>query len=298
MMSQILGQKTMPWGNEKLGTSKYYIWAKGCFITELAECLGLTPDVVNQKLNAVGGFKADTTGEHDEVIWAKVAEAFPGWNATFVSPYDNDAVKAALAAGHSVIVQVPADPIGAPGGLHAVRYIGDHKLHDPWTASERPTSDFPNPTAFNVISKVVVPVEPPAPVAPTESTLRTYGLDDTNIDSKQVVYDTWNDVKNGLYVKADEYINALKMICEALGISETNDIATIVNHITTLKEDFKKQVLVSTGLPAAEQVEGQGAPITPAAPVVTLVNLPPHEKNAVLAQFEAAAVEVKKLLGL
>lgn len=307
-MSQILGQKTMPWGNEKLGTSKYYIWAKGCTITEIAECIGTTPDVVNQRLNALPaddkgntGFAKDRDGENDLVYWARIQEAFPDITVNRVWIYNNDDVLAQLAAGHKVIVEVPADPIGNLGGKHFVRYIGDHKLHDPWTASERPTSDFPNPTGYAVISGTwVKPEDKPAEAPKSDSVpAKTHqGLDLNNEASVKAAIDTWADVKNGVYVKADVYINFVNRICEALGIARTDDVATIINHVITLKEDFKKQVLVSTGLPAAEQIEGQGAPITPAAPVVTLINLPPHEKNALLGQLENAAAEIKKLLGL
>src|ERR1035437_1930882 len=99
----ILSQRTMPWANQLLGTSKFYIHAYGCFITCIAEIVGTTPDIVNEKLNEVGGFAADSTGELDEVIWSKIAEAFPGWTAALHTPYDNTTVLAMLQAGNSVL---------------------------------------------------------------------------------------------------------------------------------------------------------------------------------------------------
>lgn len=42
-------------------------------------------------------------------------------------------------------------------------------------------------------------------VMDNQTGLNTYGLDDTNVDSKQVVYDTWHDVTSGLYMRRTEY---------------------------------------------------------------------------------------------
>ena len=247
-METILNQRDPKWANILLGTSKYYIHAYGCFITVLAEILGTTPDDVNTKLNAVSGFAADSTGELDEVIWSKVAEAFPGWMADFHTPYDNTQVVALLTAGNSVIVQVDAAPIGNPGGLHAVRYIGGGMLHDPWTGTIRPTSDFPNVKAFNVLTKVMLaatePATPAQPIEPAQNPNMYKGLDLTNTDSMKAAIDTWKDVEDGVFVRKDS-IQA-----------------------------------------------------TPEAPVVTLSNLPPHEKEAVMNRIQNVSDEVKSLLGL
>ncbi len=162
--SVILSQRTMPWGNEKLGSSKYYIHAYGSIITELAELFGTTPDIVNGTLNAVNGFSADATGEIDTVIWEKIVAAFPGWSAQFFDTYNNDTVVEALQAGRGVIVLVDS-PETIPGVLHAVRYIGNGKCHDPFTGTERPTNDFPNVKAFVVLTKMpAAPSEPETPI--------------------------------------------------------------------------------------------------------------------------------------
>lgn len=141
-----LNQRSNQWGNLKLGSSDTYIKDYGCTITCIAMILGTTPDVVNQRLKAVQGFSGNL------VIWAKIADAFPGITVRRVWHYatvtDNDDVKANV--GH-VLVEVPAYPIGG-NGRHWVVYIGNQRLNDPWTGLERPTSDFPNPSGYCVLS--------------------------------------------------------------------------------------------------------------------------------------------------
>jgi hypothetical protein len=179
----ILSQKTMPWGNELLGASKYYIHAYGSTLTVLAEILGLTPSEVNEKLKALGGFgPGGLEGELYEIIWEKIVPAFPGWSAQFIAPYNNEAVVDAIAKGRSVIVLVDGAPIGLVGTQHAVRYIGNAMCHDPFTGTERPTSDFPDVKAFIVLTHTPVPAEEPVEVenpAPVEATGISGGTVDT-----------------------------------------------------------------------------------------------------------------------
>lgn len=305
----ILGQKDPRWANIHLGTSNYYIWAKGCLITELAEILDVTPDVVNERLNAVGGFAPDKSGQVSLVIWKKIEEAFPGIRVNRVWSYDNDDVLAQLAADRSVVVEVPAAPIGGQGS-HWVRFVGDHKLHDPWGAvgSERPTSDFPNPTGYAVFSgKFAEPVAEPvvapaveekpaeAPAPAVVDSLSYKGLDLNNLDSVRAAIDAWKDVVDGVYIRKD-------IICQALEVDVTYSPEALVESIKVLKKDFKEQVLVATGLPAAEQIEGQGPAIVPApqpAPVVpTLSAVPQHEKESLLNRLHHAEAEIRALLGL
>lgn len=306
----ILSQKDPRWANIKLGTSHYYIWAKGCLITELAEILNTTPDVVNQRLNdlpvdAKGntGFALDSTGQRCLVVWARIQEAFPEVTVRRVWEYNNEAVLSALTQhGESVIVEVDATPIGGTG-RHWVRYIGEHKLHNPWDmpGSEQPTSTFPNPTGFAVISKVAGQVvdQPAAPTAQPAVENTYKGLDLNNPESVKAAIDTWHDVANGLYVKADEYVQFKSRVCEALGIGIGSSIDDLVANITTLKEDFKKQVLVATGVPEAAQIEGQG-PVSQPKPAleVTMKNLPAHEKETLMNHFLGFEAGVKELFGI
>lgn len=159
----ILSQLDPRWASLKLGNSPYTIGQSGCFITEIAEILGITPDVVNQKLLSGGGYTSDGT-YLDLVTWTKIAELFPNYSASYQTPYNNDAVLAALQAGNSVIVEVSAAPIGG-SGIHAVRYIGNQQCHDPWTGKIRPTSDFPTVYSFVVISgsasSTITPISDP-----------------------------------------------------------------------------------------------------------------------------------------
>lgn len=286
----MLSQRSMPWGNELLGSTNLYIHAVGCFITVIADIVGVTPDVVNERLKTVGGFTEDGL-----VIWNKVHAAFPEFKAVMFTPYNNDLVLGALNDGHAVLVEVSAAPIGG-AGLHAVRYLGGGVCTDPWDGTQKPTDTYPNPTGYVVFQKVVAtpPVEvPDAPVGE----LNTYGLDDTNIASKQVVYDTWHEVTTGAFVRADEYVTFTNGVNEALGIDLNSDLTKVKETIATLKEDFAKHVQAST-IPTPDQVEGQGPAVAPQAPAVTITNLPIHEKQTVLDKIHAFEAEVKQFLGL
>lgn len=288
----MLSQRSMPWGNELLGSTNLYIHAVGCFITVIADIVGVTPDVVNEKLKAVEGYTAD-----GQVIWNKVHEAFPEFKATMFTPYNNDLVSGALNDGHAVLVEVSAAPIGGTG-LHAVRYIGNHLCQDPWDGTEKATSTYPDPTGYVIFQKVVVEATPPVevPDAPVGD-LNTYGLDDTNVASKQVVYDTWHEVTTGAFVRADEYVTFTNGVNEALGIDLNSDLTKVKETIATLKEDFAKHVQAST-IPTPDQVEGQGPVVAPQAPAVTLTNLPVHEKQSLLDEIHALETKIKHFLGL
>lgn len=70
------------------------------------------------------------------------------------------------------------------------------------------------------------------PMTEAANTLNTYNLDDNNLESKQIVYNTWNDVANkGLYVpKADHerLMLELNSKIEALN-KQLSDVKTITN---------------------------------------------------------------------
>lgn len=203
-------QKDPQWINLPLGDGATTIGISGCTISVIGDVLGVTPDVVNSILKTVGGFSGAL------VIWAKLAIAFPGITVNRVWTYNNDDVLNQLAANNQVIVEVPAAPIGGTGS-HWVQYIGNHQLKDPWTGTIRPTTDFPNPTGYAVFSGKYQAAENPAPStsAVNSEGLNTYGLDPTNESSNQIVFQTWHDVSQGLYVPVAQY-NALNNSTETL----------------------------------------------------------------------------------
>jgi len=139
MASEILGQRDPRWSG--IVIYNLTIGQVGCTSTVLSEIIGTTPDVFVSRMKAVNGFSGNL------IIWAKIAEAFPGIQVYRYYGYDNAKV---LAFVPNVIVEVPAAPIGGSGS-HWVRFMGNKRLHDPWTAKDRPTSDFPNPTGFVIV---------------------------------------------------------------------------------------------------------------------------------------------------
>lgn len=139
-------QRDPRWGNIKLGTSNTFIKDYGCLISIIGNIVGTTPDVVNERLKAVGGFAYGNL-----VIWAKIEQAFPGIKVRRVWAYDNEDVKKNTP---NTVVEVPAKAIGGTG-KHWVRFIGNFKCEDPWTGTVRPTQDFVqygNPTGYAVLS--------------------------------------------------------------------------------------------------------------------------------------------------
>ena len=136
-------QRDPKWGKIKLGFSNTTIEDFGCTISCLGNIIGVTPDVVNERMKSVNGF-----ANGNLVIWDKIPQAFPGITVKRVWSYNNDDV---LAHVPNVLVEVPAKPIGG-NGSHWVVFIGNKKLNDPWTGKERPTSDFPNPTGYCIVT--------------------------------------------------------------------------------------------------------------------------------------------------
>ncbi len=139
---QPLSQRDKRWKDIKLGTSNTTIGNYGCTITAIAMIIGTTPDVVNERMKQVGGFHKGNL-----VIWKKIEEAFPGIKTRRVWSYDNADVKANV---KHVLVEVDGKPIG--GFRHWVVYVGGQKLYDPWDGKVDPTSDYPNPLSYCVLS--------------------------------------------------------------------------------------------------------------------------------------------------
>ncbi len=162
-------QRDPRWINTKLGFSESTIGMYGCTVSAIGDVLGLTPDVVNEKMKAVNGFSNGNL-----VIWAKIEEAFPGVKINRVWTYtdaDNQIVKDNVP---NVIVEVPATAIGG-SGKHWINFIGNQKCKDPWTGTVRPTSDFPGASGYCIITgkwtgATPAPIPtPPPPSAPPAS---------------------------------------------------------------------------------------------------------------------------------
>jgi len=147
----ILSQRDPRWASQKLGFHPTFtIGSHGCFITSIAMIVGTTPDVVNDRLRAVSGYMSKS----GVLIWSKVPEALKGVTIKhLLEPYNNDIVRANL----PVLVTVDGTPIGAP--LHAVVYIGNQQLADPWTGIKEPTSKY-KAQKFVVLQGQYKPVDP------------------------------------------------------------------------------------------------------------------------------------------
>lgn len=268
----LLAQRDPRWANIQLGASPYSLGPSGCFVTVIADILETTPDVINQRLNAINGFAADADKYLDLVDWSKIEIAFPGVNAIYKKPYDNADVLAQLAAGNSVLVEVPAAPIGGTG-IHAVRYIGNHQLNDPWSATVRPTSDFPGALSYVVFFgtwqiPAATPPAAPTAAAPAPSALATsFG----NAINKSKNFDT---VANFLGISQDQ----------AVQLTAGQQVIDYIKKIQQDNEDLSQQVetVVKTAKAAASVTTLAATVAAPAAPTppVTLPVVPPKPNLA------------------
>lgn len=156
---QIYGQRDKKWASIGLGTSKTTtIGSHGCTITCLAMLAGLTPDVVNQRMK-----DADAFASTNLVIWGKIKDAIPhlefDWRGY---TYENDRVSKAIEEHGGCLVEVDFDGTGRDDDRHWVLYIGNKKLYDPWTGTERPTSVYKKVMGYAIIKTLdVPPVETP-----------------------------------------------------------------------------------------------------------------------------------------
>lgn len=220
---QILSQRDPRWGNIKLGTSNTYIKDFGCTITCIAMIIGTTPDVVNERMKAVSGF-----ANGNLVIWDKVKEAFPGIQLRRVWSYDNADV---LANVPNVLVEVPGAPIGGTG-KHWVVYVGNKKLYDPWTGTERPTSDFAGSSGYAVVSgKWNNPTSSDDMTLPKKTFEELVGKSTKYDEFKSAGFDSVDKVKNELSSKQSTIDNLNQQIND-----RNNDIVQLNAKLSTLDQ--------------------------------------------------------------
>jgi len=143
-----LSQRDTRWKNTKLGTSDTTIGSHGCTITALTMLAGLDRvDDVNDRLNKVNGYLRGNL-----LIWSKIEEAIPWLKFIWRGySYDNEAVKQAIEDYGGCLVEVDFDGTPMTCDKHWVLYIGDGKMYDPWTGTERSTNVYSLPTGYAII---------------------------------------------------------------------------------------------------------------------------------------------------
>ncbi len=187
----IVSQRDPKWSSIKLGTSDVTIGGYGCTITALGFLVGLTPDKVNERMNAVGGY-----ANGNLVIWTKIQEAI-GVTCYRYYGWDNQKVLDAISANGAVLGEVDAKAIGGTG-KHWLVLIGDKKVQDPWTGAKRPTSDF----SFTGYTTVVFDKSKLGNYV-NDNIYRDYDL--TNKESMKVCVDDHIKVAEGVYVEKTKY---------------------------------------------------------------------------------------------
>lgn len=199
----IVSQRDSRWAWKSLGFSAGTIGDFGCVISCLTMLARETDvsrvnDLMKQFGNYYNGNYASPFADN-LVVWGNVPNALK--NLKFVErgwSYNNDKVKAHIAKGFPVVVQVDAGPIGSPRTDHYVLFVGDQKLVDPWTGRIRPTSDFPQVKGYALYTVTSVD-----PYAEKLKTLKVavdrlkveFDADFSSPNKEQVYKNTLNKIK-------------------------------------------------------------------------------------------------------
>lgn len=222
----IVSQRDPRWSNITLGTSGT-IGQYGCTITSLGYLVGLTPDKVNERMNAVGGY-----ANGNLVIWTKIQEAI-GVTCYRYYGWDNQKVLDAISANGAVLGEVDGAAIGGTG-KHWIVLTGNKMCQDPWTGKERPTSDF----SFTGYTTVVFDKSKLGNYV-NDNIYRDYDL--TNKESMKVCVDDHIKVSEGFYVEKTQYesikgqLTALTTQNEELGKKLGDTTASLTTANTALK---------------------------------------------------------------
>lgn len=232
----IVSQRDVKWKDIKVGSGTSTIGQVGCTITALGYLVGLTPDKVNEKINAVGGYQVNL------VIWTKMQEAI-GVTCYRYYGWDNQKVLDAITANGAVLGEVDAAAIGGTG-KHWVVLTGNKKCQDPWTGTERPTSDF----NFTGYATVVFDKSEMGNYV-NDNIYREYDL--TNKESMKVCVDDHIKVSEGFYVEKTLYetlkgqytenIKASEELSKKLAIANT-DLETTRTALKTTQESLAREL--------------------------------------------------------
>lgn len=168
---QVYGQRNKAWKDVRLGSSPDYPWGwlywwykarpslimpgsigmYGCTISSIGSYVRLNPEQVDTLFDRYGVYGGNT---RNLVIWDRVFKALPGISSvTVLFGYDNAKVLKAIKAGHGVLAEVNADPIGVPSGRHWVRMLGDGKIMDPWFGDISSTSRYSTYYSVRILNK-------------------------------------------------------------------------------------------------------------------------------------------------
>lgn len=137
-------QRDPRWKDIKINGTQYTIGTDGCLLTALGSIADVPP---NEVVNKIGFTGAQVNWTDLDKIGLELVEK--------TNDYNNATVLKYLGLYGQCIVRVDWD--GSPkstGDTHFVTYIGNQKLLDPWTGTERATSVYPLPTGIRAVRKI------------------------------------------------------------------------------------------------------------------------------------------------
>jgi hypothetical protein len=142
-------QSNIKWGGEELDKSGYFLDYHGCLITALASIADIEPDIVNGKMNSVGGIT-----KKGWVVWGKISKA--GIGLDFISRvrvYSNGEVLKAIKDYGFCLIEVDWDGNPRTEGRHWVIGIGGGKIIDPISGREAKLSKYSLLKGYAIIRK-------------------------------------------------------------------------------------------------------------------------------------------------
>lgn len=131
-------QNDPQWAQQTIGESDTTMGAAGCLISCVAMAMNdmgmpVTPPQLNQAMTAVGGY------DHDEFIWLKVKEAFPGLDYKYSRIFSGGTIQRWLEQGLLPIVKVKYKGGGAQHWVLVVGAAdGDFLVIDPLNEQKEP----------------------------------------------------------------------------------------------------------------------------------------------------------------
>jgi hypothetical protein len=141
---QLLTQKDARWEGLKINGTQYTMAGYGCFITCVSMVADILPTEALKKLTFDGAM----------LNWESIKNI--GLEPLYKGDWDNAKALQFVADNGQCITRVDFDGSDRTDDTHFVVLIGNKRLYDPWTGTERPTSSYTKYTGIRACKKVTM----------------------------------------------------------------------------------------------------------------------------------------------
>lgn len=139
-----LSQKDPRWGSLKINNTSYTMAGYGCFITCVSMVADILPTEALEKLTFDGAM----------LNWDSIKNV--GLEPIYKGDWNNSKALEYVAANGQCIARVDFDGSDRTDDTHFVVLIGNKRLYDPWTGTERATSVYTKYTGIRACKKVTM----------------------------------------------------------------------------------------------------------------------------------------------